>query len=130
MIFRALAIGAVAISLTGCVSTRTISEKQIGDSTLACAEIADRVGELNALKAYSEKESGVSGKNVAAALFFWPAIIGNQMNAGDNIESINKRKTALIGHYESRNCSDPVPNYSVDEIKTRIKNNTVKELQE
>lgn len=129
MIVRTLVIGLLSILLAGCVSTRTISEKQIGDSQLGCAELADRVGELNALKAYSEKESGVSGKNVAAALFFWPAIIGNQMNAGDNIESINKRKTTLVGHYEERKCSAPVPSYSVDEIKKKIKNKEVKELQ-
>ncbi len=129
MSFRLMLMVLLVVVVSGCVSSRTIVERQIGDDQLACAEIAERIGELDGLKTLAEAESGVSGKNVAAGLLFWPAIIGNQMKAGDNIETVNNRKAVLVGYYQDRSCSNAIPSFTADEIKTKIKNDELKELQ-
>lgn len=128
MKYKVILLTILAFTCAACVSSRTVVEKQLGDDKLACAEIADRIAELNALKAVAEAESGVSGKNVAAGLLFWPAIIANQMKSGDNLETVNNRKSILVGYYEDRSCSNDIPTYSNEQIIEKMKNNEVKEL--
>ena len=47
----------------------------------------------------AEDDSGLTGKNVALGIFFWPGIIVNEVQSGRNEDSINKRIDHLNGLY-------------------------------
>lgn len=118
---KLVAFIAASMSLTACVSTQTVSEKQVNDSELTCSSIATRIGEVRAASNYAKANRGVSGANVAAALFFWPALLVNNSNTSNMIKSMESRETVLVGYYSSNNCSDTIPEYENAEIKKKIK---------
>ena len=76
----------------------------MSDSTLTCAEIKTQFGQLDEIRAEAKKGKTVSGANVAAAILFWPAIIGNNMNANEAVEAANKRNEVLVALAEKRRC--------------------------
>lgn len=115
------AIIAVTMTMSACVSTQTVSEKQVNDADLTCDSIATRVGEVRAARNYAKANKGVSGANVAAALFFWPALLVNNSNTTSMIKSMEAREAVLVGYYEQKQCSDAIPEYDNSEIKKKIK---------
>lgn len=119
---RTAAIISITAVLSACVSTQTVSEKQVNDSELTCESMATRLGEVRAARNYAKANRGVSGANVAAALFFWPALLVNNSNTSSMIKSMDTREAVLVGYYESNNCSTAIPEYSNSEIKKKIKN--------
>jgi len=109
----------LVIFIVACTPSRTVSERQIGDNNLSCIEIAERVAELNALKALAEKEH-LGFENWSYSTL---TSVG-----GQNIASVNARKSVLADYYNQRKCTTEVPEYSLDEIKEKIENGNVKEL--
>lgn len=118
---RLVTVIAACVAITGCVSTKTVSKEQINDVGLSCASIATRIGEVQAARNYAKSNQGLSGSNVAAALFFWPALLVNNSNTSNMIKSMDERESVLIGYYKTNNCTDAVPTYSNKEIKKKIK---------
>jgi len=116
------AIITMTMVVSGCVSTQTVSEKQVNDADLTCDSIATRIGEVRAARSYAKANKGVSGANVAAALFFWPALLVNNSNTTSMIKSMDARETVLVGYYEQKQCADTIPEYDNSEIKKKIKN--------
>ena len=114
-------IVAATATMTACVSTQTVPETQANDSTLTCDSIATRLGEVRSARNYAKANRGVSGANVAAALFFWPALISNNTKTTSMIKSMDSRESVLVGYYDSNNCSDTFPEYKNAEIKKKIK---------
>ena len=91
-----------AFALTACVSNKTIQTVQIGDEEKSCPELKSELQTLGVKFEEAKDESGVTGKNVALAIFFWPGIIVNESQAGKNQESIDRRVTHLSGLYNSK----------------------------
>ena len=48
--------------------------------------------------------TGMSGRNIAMGIFFWPGIVVNQMNAGDAREAANTRLAVLSELKSKKNC--------------------------
>ena len=118
---KSAAIVAVTLTISACVSTQTVAEKQVSDSELACNSIATRIGEVRSARNYAKANRGVSGANVAAALFFWPALLVNNSNTSSMIKSMDARESVLVGYYENKQCKDTIPEYDNAEIKKKIK---------
>jgi len=112
----------LTFGLTGCVSTSTVSSIQTGDGDLECNEIATRIGEVQAARSYASSKKGASGENVAAVLFFWPALLVNSSNTSKMIDSMNARETRLSGLYDEKQCTDEIPQYTNEEIQEKLKN--------
>ncbi len=53
----------------------------------------------------AEREKGVTGKNVAAAVFFWPAMLGTYANAEEAIKAAEDRKRHLMDIYRDKGCN-------------------------
>ena len=49
-------------------------------------------------------DKGVNTANVAAVVFFWPAAVGNYMNASQAEELVEKRRTHLMSIYSGKGC--------------------------
>lgn len=114
-------IMATTVILSGCVSTSTVSASQVNDQDLTCDSIATRIGEVDAARSFAKSKRGVSSENVAAALFFWPALIANNSNTTRMINSMDARSETLNGLYQGKNCSSEVPSYTSREIQKKIK---------
>ncbi len=116
------------LTLTACVQSRTMVQHRATDNAMNCTETAQRIGELDAIKKLTLKEK--NSKNVIAGVLFFPAISGNQTNAQDTINAVNKRKQVLGDLYQANECVTDIPVYSIEQIKRRIDNNQVLELQQ
>ena len=71
---------------------------------LNCQQLDLEMREADRFKMEAQKEKGMTGTNVAAALFFWPAMIGTYSNANQAIEAANERKANLVRLYEKKGC--------------------------
>jgi hypothetical protein len=90
--------------LTGCASPEIISTRQPGDEGMTCAQLKDEIEKLDKSRRDLAAEKGCTGTNVAAALFFWPALIATHSNVNDAMRAVNERKDHLTKMYENKRC--------------------------
>ena len=101
------ALIACAMMTTACTTTQKVSPVQPGDRNMSGQQIAAEFEKLDTIKADADKDGGVNTANVAAVLFFWPAAVGNWMNARDARELVEKRREHLMKIHDSKNCQTP-----------------------
>ena len=101
---KKLAILLAVTFLSACTHTQTVV-RETTDDRLTCAEIAAQSAQVKAVLSDIDEKTGVSGRNVAMGIFFWPGIIVNQMNAGDARRAANERLAVLSDLSEKNNCS-------------------------
>jgi type IV pilus biogenesis protein CpaD/CtpE len=98
-------VAAAALSLSACATNQKVSTNQLSDSSLTCAQIASQDKDLDAVLEKAKHNKGVSGANVAAVLLFWPAAVGNYMDADKAEELVVKRKAVLADLHKAKSCS-------------------------
>lgn len=64
------------------------------------------MAEADQVREAADKEKGMTGTNVAAVLFFWPAMIGTYSNASEAMAGADTRKAHLTGIYLQRKCAE------------------------
>lgn len=101
------ALAATAI-LAGCASPHVVETTKLSDSKMTCTQIQMEMAEADRFRADAQKEKGMTGTNVAAALFFLPAMIGTYSNANEAISAADKRKSNLIALYNEKRCDGSV----------------------
>lgn len=101
---KTLAVLLAVTFLSACTHTQTLV-RETTDDRLTCAEIAAQSAQVKAVLNDIDQKTGVSGRNVAMGLFFWPGIIVNQMNAGDARRAANDRLAVLNDLSQKNNCS-------------------------
>lgn len=89
--------------LAGCTHTQ-IAVRGTTDDRLTCTEIASQVAEVRMILRDIDDKTGMSGRNVAMGLFFWPGIIVNQMNAGDARKAATERIAVLVNMSSMKKC--------------------------
>lgn len=94
-----------AILLAGCATPTVVEVSRPQDSRLSCQELENEIAEAERFRRDAEKEKGVTGTNVAAALFFWPAMLGTYKNVGDAVDAANDRKRHLTDIYNDKGCA-------------------------
>ena len=94
----------LALALAGCVSPDVVQTNAIDDDSLTCTQIKTQIGQLDEIRAEAKKGKTASGANVAAAILFWPAVIGNFANANEALEAANKRQEVLVSVAKKRRC--------------------------
>lgn len=104
-------IGACAISmLAGCATPTVVERSRVQDYQLTCKQLESEIQIAEDYRRKAEKEKGVTGKNVAAALFFWPAMFGNAANAKEATEAAEDRKRHLLDLYHEKKCDKELSN--------------------
>jgi len=103
-IFKSIAVASVAASLTACASPEVVDKRQMGDEQLSCMQLASEIQEAHEFERNAQKEKGITGTNVAAAVIFWPAIIGTYANANDAIKAAKARKEHLVALSTKKGC--------------------------
>ncbi len=95
---------AVAIILTACASPEVVKKTKVGDTELGCDGLKNAVAEAEEFEQSARKERTVTGKNVAAAIFFWPALIGTYSNTEEAINAATTRQKYLGKLAETKGC--------------------------
>jgi hypothetical protein len=62
---------------------------------MSCSQLKAAYAEAQDFEAKARKERGVTGTNVAAAIFFWPAMLGTYKNTEEAIEAAKDRQKHL-----------------------------------
>ncbi|WP_281967455.1 hypothetical protein [Roseovarius nanhaiticus] len=99
----ALILTAVA-GLSACAAPEVVSERKAGDTALTCAQLGAQLREAEKFKEKARAEKGVTGTNVAAGLFFWPALLVTYSNSEEAIEAAEDRQEHLYKIADSKNC--------------------------
>ncbi|UWQ50212.1 YgdI/YgdR family lipoprotein [Leisingera caerulea] len=97
-------LAAGSLFLAGCVSPEVVTTNNIDDASLTCDEIKTQMGQLDEIRAEAKKGKTASGANVAAAILFWPAVIGNYSNANEAMNAANKRHEVLVALAKKKRC--------------------------
>ena len=91
-------------ALLGCASPTVVQSKQSKDSEMSCASLKSAYVEAQDFEAKARKERGVTGTNVAAAILFWPAMIGTYKNTEDAIAAAKDRQKHLERIAADKKC--------------------------
>ena len=92
------------LALTGCVTTEKVAVNQVGDENLSCGDIKAQSAKLDQVAQEAQEHKGVNTANVAAVLLFWPAAVGNYMDADTAEKLIEKRRAKLATLYTDKRC--------------------------
>lgn len=90
--------------LVGCSHTTKVATKKPTDARLSCTEIQQEFDDLDKVMRQAKKNKGASGKNIAAALLFWPAAVGNYIDAENAEELVKERQENLVSLSEKKGC--------------------------
>ena len=99
-----LAATIAAAFLGGCASPTVVESKQSNDRMMSCDALKTAYGEAKDFESKARKERGVTGTNVAAAIFFWPAMLGTYKNTEDAIEAAKERQKHLETVATEKKC--------------------------
>lgn len=94
-----------SFALGACVNPERVAERTVEDNQMSCQDIANELGQIKAIRAEADKGTGLSGANVAAAILFWPAAIGNYANAQEALEAADRRESVLIDLAQKKSCN-------------------------
>lgn len=92
--------------LSGCATPHVVNSVQTTDTMMNCRQLESEIAEADRFREAADREKGMTGTNVAAALFFWPAMIGTYSNANQAIAAADTRKAHLMGIYSQKKCND------------------------
>lgn len=90
--------------LVGCASPSVVATKQIGDSSLNCTDLKKAYQEATEFEESARRERRVTGTNIAAAVFFWPALIATYSNTEDAINAARDRQKNLTKIADDKKC--------------------------
>lgn len=101
---KTLAFCVAALVIAGCTTTEKVAAVQPMDATLTCDQLTAEFAKLDSINKTADSNKGVNTANVAAVLLFWPAAVGNYMDADSAQKLVNERRTHLMGIWNSKNC--------------------------
>lgn len=101
---RIYSVALLTLVLAGCATPKVVEQKSVGDEQLSCTQLEAEMKDAERYKAEAQKEKGATGTNVAAAIFFWPAMVATYSNANDAIAAAEVRKSHLMDIYKKKRC--------------------------
>jgi len=93
-----------AIGLSACSHTEKVATVKPTDSKMSCADINKEFTDLEKVMKQAKKNKGASGTNIAAAVFFWPAAVGNYLDAENAEELVQERQENLVALSQQKGC--------------------------
>lgn len=104
MNWKPLAMTSVALLLSACATPTVVSPSRTSDVNMSCQDIVVAIEEAERYEREAREDRGVTGLNVAAAVFFWPALVGTYYNTEEAIEAAESRQRYLTTLYEYNEC--------------------------
>lgn len=95
---------ATILAVSGCVSPEVVQTRTVADADMSCSQIRTELAQLEQIRSEAREGKTASGKNIAAGILFWPALLGNYANAQEATEAANKRQEVLVGLSQQKRC--------------------------
>lgn len=86
----------------GCATSQKITPVQLGDNQLSKREIVCEMDKLDVAQQQIDSKKGVTGTNVAAALFWIPGLAYTYYDAGEATRLIEQRRAHLTSLYNQK----------------------------
>jgi outer membrane murein-binding lipoprotein Lpp len=102
LVFAAVVTGTF---LTGCATSEKVQVTQMGDDSMSCGAMQAEMAKLDASKSNIDSKKGMTGTNVAAALFWLPGLMYTYYDAGQAEKLITDRKSALTEKFNNKKCA-------------------------
>jgi len=83
-------------SAAACATTTKVAVRQPGDANMSCDQLKAEFVKLDKVQEEADNNKGVNTANVAAVLLFWPAAVGNYMDADKAEKLMNQRREHLM----------------------------------
>lgn len=99
------AVLALGFLVSACATPDVVSVHKIGDEELSCAQIREQFAEAQDFERNARKEKGATGTNVAAALFFWPALFATYSNIDEAVDAARDRQEQLKKIAAKKGCT-------------------------
>ena len=90
--------------LGGCATSKKVQVVQAGDNKMSCEQLKNELGKLDQAEQNVDEKKGVTGTNVAAALFWLPGLAYTYYDAGQATQAIQDRRSQLTKQYNDRDC--------------------------
>jgi len=105
-LFTRTTASAVALLLltSACATTTKVATVQPDDTKMSCEQLKAEFAKLDTVMQEADHNKGVNTANVAAVLFFWPAAVGNYMDADKAEKLVEQRRSHLMEVYKSKSC--------------------------
>ena len=91
-----IVLGLSLILLNSCAKPAVVNIVLPEDEKLNCEKLEDAVADAQEFRRKAIAVTGNTGKNQAAALLFWPALMMTYINASEAIVAANERSVHLI----------------------------------
>lgn len=99
-----LTLATSGLLISACSHTTKVATVKPTDSSMSCEEINTEFADLDNVLGEAKKNKGASGANIAAAVFFWPAAVGNYVDAKDAEELVEERRVNLTKLASEKGC--------------------------
>ena len=101
-----IVLGLSLILLNSCAKPAVVNIVLPEDEKLNCEKLEDAVADAQEFRRKAIAVTGNTGKNQAAALLFWPALMMTYINASEAIVAANERSVHLINVMQDKNCKN------------------------
>ncbi|MBC7415410.1 MAG: hypothetical protein H7327_10805 [Herminiimonas sp.] len=89
---------------TACATPTVVQTRQVTDAGLTCEQIKNEIAEAERYEKAARKDRTVTGTNVAAAILFWPALIGTYSNTEEAINAAKERRENMMALNATKHC--------------------------
>jgi hypothetical protein len=99
---------AIALSLSllaACATPTVVQTRQATDASLSCEQIKGEIAEAERFEKAARKDRTATGTNIAAAILFWPALLGTYSNTEEAINAAKERRENMMTLSTSKRCS-------------------------
>jgi hypothetical protein len=91
--------------LVACATPTIVAARKAGDSTLSCDQLKAEFAEAIDFEEKARKERGMTGNNVAAAIFFPLAMVGTFANIEEATAAAKVRQGNIEKIAEQKKCN-------------------------
>ena len=92
------------VLLISCAKPTVVNITLPNDDKLNCEKLENAVADAQEFRRKALAVTGNTGKNQAAAILFWPALMMTYVNASEAIVAANERSVHLINIMQDKNC--------------------------
>ena len=94
------------VLLISCAKPTVVNIALPNDDKLNCEKLENGVADAQEFRRQAIAVTGNTGKNQAAAILFWPALMMTYVNAAEAILAANERSIHLINIMQDKNCKN------------------------
>jgi hypothetical protein len=94
------------VLLISCAKPTVVNVTLPNDNKLNCEKLENAIADAQAFRRKAVAVTGNTGKNQAAAILFWPALMMTYVNASEAIVAANERSVHLINIMQDKNCKN------------------------